>query len=82
MARITNICIALAAGLNVSVLHGQPPDADLKLFHVAEFFVPAKYSGFSNLAVQARSYRGPNVLEAALVSLRPEVNVELVGVAL
>ena len=51
-------------GLNVTTLHGSAPDVDLKLFHVAKHFVPAKYSGFSNVAVQGRSYQRPQLVEA------------------
>lgn len=53
-----------ARGLAVTALHGSSPDVDLKLFHIARHFVPAKSSGFSNVAVQGRAYEGPNLMEA------------------
>ena len=53
------------SGLRVERLHGSSPDVDLKLFHVAKYFVPARSSGFSNIAVQGRAYQGLNLMQAA-----------------
>ena len=52
------------AGFQVTESLGQPPDADLVLYHVAKFYLAPKWSGFHFNAVAARAYERPVLMTA------------------
>ena len=52
-------------GHHVQTHFASSPDLDLKLFYIARYFIPAKWSGFSMIVTSSKSYRRPTLLQSS-----------------